>query len=196
MIYLVRHGQTNWNKEGRVQGIEDVPLNLDGIYQAKEKSKLFNDHHFTKVLSSPLSRASTTAKLLTNKSKVDSFEIDDRLIEYDFGSNDGQEISEYNKHPEARDEEDTETFQKRILEALIDAAQIEGNVLLVSHGAVIATLIRMMLPEELRDQWFNLINCSVTAVEPEFLDNGNLALNLIGINMEDSEVEELLKKYD
>lgn len=194
MIYLVRHGETNWNKKGLVQGVQDIPLNINGIYQAKNKAKLFKDHHITHVITSPLKRASKTAEILTSSAEVDNFEIDERLIEYDFGSNDGRVIG--TEASDVNDEEDVGAFQQRIFASLLDAAQLEGNVVMISHGAVIATLIRMLLPEELRDQWFGLENCSVVGIEPEFLEDNKLAINLVGINMEDDDVEELLKKYD
>lgn len=77
MIYIVRHGETDWNKEHRVQGHQDIPLNEQGIkdaYVVKEKLK---DINFDMVFSSPLQRAYETAKIITDKPVT----IDNRLIE-------------------------------------------------------------------------------------------------------------------
>ena len=56
-IYLVRHGETNWNQERRVQGIADIPLNDYGIYLAEETAKGLKDIEFDIAYTSPWIRA-------------------------------------------------------------------------------------------------------------------------------------------
>lgn len=205
MLYLVRHGETNWNKEGRVQGIHDVPLNANGKYQALSKRGQFAGHHFTQVFSSPLARAKETAEIITSKAKVDNFTINDDLIEYDFGLRDGLTIEEDSKEleensrritPTDYEEEDQDAFMTRISKALIDAAALDGNVMLVSHGAVIATLIRMLLPEEYRDQYFFLDNVSTVCVDNHFDENGNLVITLENLKPSKEELERYLTEND
>ena len=77
MIYLVRHGQTDWNLEGRYQGRIDIKLNSKGIEQAKEIKEKLKEIKFDKVFSSPLKRALETAQIITDN----DIEIDERLIE-------------------------------------------------------------------------------------------------------------------
>lgn len=56
-IYIIRHGETEWNKKGLVQGKTDIPLNEIGIKQAERTSFLFNDQSFDALITSPLKRA-------------------------------------------------------------------------------------------------------------------------------------------
>ena len=73
IVCLIRHGQTNWNVEGRMQGREEVPLNENGIAQAKEAAlgmKAACDAiglRFNKIISSPLERAVDTAKIISDE---------------------------------------------------------------------------------------------------------------------------------
>ena len=69
-IYLVRHGRTHWNDLGLAQGLKDVPLNEEGINSAKELAKDIKNLKIDKCISSPLSRAKDTAKILVND-KID-----------------------------------------------------------------------------------------------------------------------------
>ena len=77
MIYIVRHGETDYNVEGRYGGRIDVELNAKGIEQAQKIHNELKEIKFDKVISSPLKRAYKTAQIITN------FEItkDERIIE-------------------------------------------------------------------------------------------------------------------
>ena len=77
MIYIVRHGKTDWNKEGRYQGHIDIELNSTGEEQAQKLYEKLKDIKFDKVFSSPLKRAYKTAQIITNQ-KITK---DMRLIE-------------------------------------------------------------------------------------------------------------------
>ncbi len=204
MIYLVRHGQTNWNKEGRIQGVVDIPLNTIGIKQAMDKRRLFENHHFTNIYTSPLSRAKQTAEIISSKAKVDNFEISDDLIEYNFGERDGLTFEEDARRFQ-RDmakgekpdygEEDEKHFIERLSRILVKAAQQEGNVMIVSHGAVLSTLIDMLLPPEQQGQNF-LSNSSVCAIDNRWNDEGNLVLTFQGANLSEDELDKLLTEND
>lgn len=87
-IYLARHGQTDWNKEMRAQGTQDIPLNETGRAEAKELAKQLKNVNFDAVYASPLSRASETAKITVG----DRYQInyDDRLVERTFGDYEGK----------------------------------------------------------------------------------------------------------
>ena len=63
-IYLVRHGETDWNKERKIQGQVDIPLNAFGIHLAEETAKGLRDIPFDICFSSPLGRAKDTARII------------------------------------------------------------------------------------------------------------------------------------
>ena len=83
-LYIIRHGETEWNKIGRYQGITDVPLNDNGIAQAKACANALKDVHFDRILSSDLSRALVTAETIRGNRNIE-ITIDSRLREIDFG---------------------------------------------------------------------------------------------------------------
>ena len=63
-IYVVRHGQTNWNVKGKIQGKSDIELNEKGIEQAKELKELIKNYDINLIISSPLKRAKQTAEII------------------------------------------------------------------------------------------------------------------------------------
>lgn len=63
-IYLIRHGETDWNLQGRLQGREDIQLNENGVNQAIRCAQAFTNRNIKAVVTSPLSRASKTAQII------------------------------------------------------------------------------------------------------------------------------------
>jgi len=63
-LFLFRHGETDWNREGRLQGHTDTPLNQTGLVQAQALSEILRPHRLDAVVSSDLSRARTTAQIV------------------------------------------------------------------------------------------------------------------------------------
>lgn len=100
-LYLCRHGQTDWNAEGRLQGQEDVPLNALGRAQAKRnggylRNILADRAREFRFLSSPLSRAAETMRIIRTELALnpDDFATDERLVELHFGDWQGSTIKE------------------------------------------------------------------------------------------------------
>ena len=87
-IYVIRHGQTDWNLQGLTQGKTDIPLNETGRAQACETRELLKDIPLDRVISSPLGRALETAGLATAGRGL-PLETDPRLMERGFGSFEG-----------------------------------------------------------------------------------------------------------
>lgn len=83
-ICIVRHGETDWNKEGRCQGKTNISLNENGIAQAENLKNKLNISKIDVCFVSPLKRALETAKIITDD-KLDLI-IDDRIVERDFGT--------------------------------------------------------------------------------------------------------------
>ena len=89
----VRHGVTDWNRQGRFQGLTNIPLNDEGIAQAQAAAGRLRDVRLDYVVSSPLIRAVKTAEIIAAASGK-PVAVDAGLIECDFGSFEGRPISE------------------------------------------------------------------------------------------------------
>ena len=87
-LYIVRHGQSQANANGILQGSKvDTPLTQTGIKQALATKEALSDVSFSKVVASPLLRAAQTATIIAGADRTITF--DPRLVEYDYGSWDG-----------------------------------------------------------------------------------------------------------
>ncbi len=148
-IYLVRHGETEWNSAGLAQGREDVELNENGLRQAKRLAEAFSGVGLDAVISSPLSRAKKTAEELA-RSKGLAVQIEPDLIERDYGELSGKPVSAENRPKFFMDMdvpglEKMEDVGNRMVSVLRRYSQMGyENVLMVSHGAAInATLFKV-----------------------------------------------------
>ena len=88
MLYVLRHGKTDWNEQKRLQGRTDIPLNDEGRQMAREAAKEYKDINFDICYCSPLIRARETAELLLEGRDVEII-YDDRLKEMSFGEYEG-----------------------------------------------------------------------------------------------------------
>lgn len=93
MIYFVRHGETDYNLEGIVQGQLDIPLNNKGIHQAHELKNKLKVLDIDVIFSSPLLRAKQTAQIIHENLNVE-IKYDERLKEFFAGNMQGTKISE------------------------------------------------------------------------------------------------------
>lgn len=155
-LIFIRHGQTDWNIQGRIQGSYDSELNDTGIKQAMNLSEklLSLNYKFSKIYSSPQKRALKTAEILSKSSNIDYVSVND-LQEMNMGKWEGlswKEVEEnypneyrewhlnrrYTKTPDGESYED---MLQRVLKS-IDKIIDENNedVVIVSHSAVIMCL--------------------------------------------------------
>lgn len=95
-LYLIRHGQTEWNLKGRLQGGKDSPLTALGRQQAQAVAISLKARPPSLILASPLGRASKTAEIIA-KALAISIEKDDRLGELRFGAAEGLTLNEIDK---------------------------------------------------------------------------------------------------
>lgn len=88
-IYIFRHGETDWNNIGRLQGRSDVELNKNGVLQAKKIFNYIQNVKFDRIYTSPLKRAIRTADIVANDLNIKNIIIDNNLIECNFGDGNG-----------------------------------------------------------------------------------------------------------
>jgi len=154
-IILVRHGQTEWNVEGRYQGRKDSPLTPKGREQARANalklSKHISDFKSVKIYSSPLGRAKDTAFIICDELKIerDSIIFDKRIQEFDYGIFEGELRSfcqtEYKTEFKARESdkwfyqiengESYELVTKR-LKSWLDEVKDEPIIIMVAHEMI------------------------------------------------------------
>lgn len=184
IIYLVRHGETNWNKEGRVQGSENIPLNEYGIELAEITSEKMKEIPVEVIFSSPLIRAQKTAEIMKRDRMIEII-TDARLREMGFGKGEGTLIKEaaadennplhnFISAPERYAAKDGEDFSDVIArarsfmkEVLLPAQGKYKNVMLTAHGAFIRCFIRCIEERPLSEFWKGVPqrNCAVTIIE-------------------------------
>ena len=88
-IALIRHGETDWNAQFRIQGRTDIPLNPTGIAQAQRVAEWLRAEQWHRVCTSPLSRASKTAEIIAESLALAELEVREELIERFFGAAEG-----------------------------------------------------------------------------------------------------------
>jgi len=91
-IFVVRHGETTWNKEGVFRGRKDVPLNETGLWQAERTGAFFSRKGLSAIYSSPLARTIQTASLISQSAGV-PVTPDDAFIDMEFGLWDGLSLA-------------------------------------------------------------------------------------------------------
>jgi len=159
-LYNVRHGETDTNYEGRINGMStDKPLNAKGIEQVETLEKEIDINKFDEIYSSPMKRAMQTAEILNQG--VHEIHQDKRLVEADYGSWDGLKESDLHvKYPDAFDEnryllpnytkyakdgEEYDDVYKRIEDFMDDMAK-KGNkkIMVVCHGFVSRSFVKVV----------------------------------------------------
>lgn len=158
-LYLIRHGQTEWNVKDRMQGSLNSPLTADGILGAKITGQHLKDTPFVAAYSSPLPRAVETRDyILAQRDDIVPAHTLDGLSEMDFGLWEGQPVPELSKLPEfnlymhepekfdasgnqGEKYHDVLERMKNSLTEIINNAPDKGNILVVSHGTALRLLI-------------------------------------------------------
>lgn len=181
MLYVIRHGKTDWNCLYKLQGNTDIQLNDEGREMAREAAAEYADVHFDVCYCSPLGRAKETAEILLAGRDVPVI-YDDRLREIKFGPYEGTE--QVFKHPESpvynffKDPENyvapegAESFEELLGRAgsfLNEAAYpllAEGrDVLIVGHGALNSAIISVAKGLPLAEFWsMGIPNCRLMQI--------------------------------
>lgn len=178
-ITLVRHGQTDYNYENKLQGLINNYLNDEGRRECKKLRNSLNDKHFDVCYMSPLLRAVETAIILIGD-RVETV-VDKRLIERDMGKLEGKDRSKYD-HKKYWDynlncgDDDVEKIQdvfKRCEDFLNYIFEHEAgkNILIVSHGSTIRALHHLLNKTDLKNgNLFDVDICNCYCEEIDITD--------------------------
>jgi len=150
-IYLVRHGQTVWNEEGRLCGSSDVPLSDEGLAQARKLAARLKDIGISAIYSSPLLRARQTAEAIAAHHRVE-VKTEPDLREIDYGDWEGLKVADVlEQFPEleklrreepmkfaAPNGEPMLQFAKRVISAIqrVAASHADETICVIAHQTV------------------------------------------------------------
>jgi uncharacterized phosphatase len=152
LLYLVRHGETDWNLQRRIQGSTDIPLNDTGRAQARRTGELLARRRWDAVIASPLSRAHDTATIIARQVGLPDPAIDPRLVERAYGDAEGLAIAEvdslYPGSSHVPGREEREDVAKRAIEALVEIGEANHGkaVIVVTHGGLIRAVLTAVDP--------------------------------------------------
>lgn len=174
-LYIVRHGQTSWNKEGRAQGHSDTELDDEGLSQARSLVAPFQEIAVKRVLSSDLKRCAQTAAYVEQATGVEIQYVKD-LRERCFGVLEGAPYEELRQHvtrvsaeqgiePHMIRAEGGESFHDVSLriERVVALLDHGDPTVVVSHGGSSSLLISQLIGAGMQAaRAFRLANCSIT----------------------------------
>lgn len=166
IFYLFRHGETDWNKDQRIQGSTDTPLNQRGWEQARELVPLFKELRPDVIISSDLQRAFNTGKVIAESLNIPIYK-DSRLREAFFGEAEGRTLSEIKKEfgedlwekfkiytpeyenirfPGGESRGESVKRMRSVIDELVEKNQYQ-KVGIATHGGVVRNLLHSYLEE-------------------------------------------------
>ena len=174
-IYVIRHGETDWNVERRLQGQADIPLNDFGRKLAVLTGEGMRGIKFDACISSPLSRAYETARLVLDNSGNEDveFQKEPRIMEIYCGTREGEVAGALSK--EVQVDIDEATFGGETRRQVMERSQPVlrelalkdyENVLVSTHGCALRCMLNFLY-EDPTDFWQGVlpVNCAVSIVE-------------------------------
>jgi probable phosphoglycerate mutase len=183
MLSLIRHGQTDWNAAGRMQGTSDIPLNDIGRQQARDAVALLADFHWDVIVSSPLMRARETAAIIADGLGLTLGRSYDLLIERHYGEGEGLTKAEISERWEGESCPGLETLDSVVERGIASLEQVANDypdkqVIVVCHG----TIIRYTLSTLAGREFDQILNGSISNVER--LDSGWVVHSVNGEELE------------
>ena len=174
-IYVVRHGETAWNREEVFRGRKDIPLNDVGIRQAERTGRFFADKEVSAIYSSPLARARQTASAIS-EAKGLPVKVDDAFTDMNFGPWEGlslaavqerfpQLLDTWRKSPHRFRIQEAEILarvRKRIRRGLKEAMRDGPIVVIVTHRVVCKLLVLHFL--DVSNRFFWKIKCDPASI--------------------------------
>ncbi|MCG5031015.1 histidine phosphatase family protein [Mesosutterella sp. OilRF-GAM-744-9] len=184
LVYWLRHGETAWNRLGKIQGCADIPLDDEGRRQARETAAAISGVAFDRAFSSPLSRARETAHIVL-QGRGPELQVLDDLHEVNFGSYDGRDMRRARSDPAdplylwfhqpasfrpSPGGESLEQAAKRIrgvLErSILPLEGSAGRVFVAAHGSVTRILLTLLMGRPAsRFQELSMKNCALSVLE-------------------------------
>ncbi|AKL95400.1 fructose-2,6-bisphosphatase [Clostridium aceticum] len=180
-LYIVRHGETNWNLLGKTQGIQDSELTKKGLIQAHLLADRLLKENIEIIYTSYLNRAKSTAMIIKSQLKVPCY-YEEGLNEMNFGKWEGltheeilqsypKEFKKWRNFPQEAsipEGEDLKFAQKRIVkfvEKLLITTE-KNRILLISHSTIIKLLLLHVLNMDLSNYYrLKQDNCSINIID-------------------------------
>ena len=172
-IYYIRHGQTDWNIERKMQGGEsEKDLNETGIEQAKQAREKIKELNYDMIIRSPMKRVEQTTNIINEKKDVPII-IEERIRERKLGELEGHVVTDelenniwdYELNYNINGGENIRDFEKRILEFIQEIKQKykDKTILVVAHGGVAKLLIANFcgMPESKNLIEIDVKNCEI-----------------------------------
>lgn len=192
-LYLIRHGQTDWNIQGRIQGRQDIPLNETGREQAEQLAIGMDSRPVSRIYCSTQIRAKETAIAIGKRQKVDVY-IVEGLEEVDFGAWEGLTMTEIEeKYPEEYKrwrinpvdvappggENQFEAMERAVSALRGIMAEIKDDAAIVSHGATLAFILGYLMRDQEEESEIIVNNASITTIcyHPITKDYGMVSMN-------------------
>jgi uncharacterized phosphatase len=145
VICIVRHGETDWNAQGRLQGREDIELNDAGREQALKMAAWLSSETWDAVVSSPLKRAFETAQIIARRLSISEIIVEEQITERDYGEASGLWPEERrSRFPEGiPGQEDFELLRHRAMAGIekIANAHRGKRIVVISHGALTNSIL-------------------------------------------------------
>ena len=179
-IYLVRHGETDWNQAGLLQGQTDIALNAQGLEQAREAAERLKEVPFEIAFCSPLIRAKRTAETIIGDRKI-TLTTDERLRELNFGPWEGVDIRSIKDAasqpftnpgsyiPPVGAESFAQLYKRSgefVDQVLLPLEGTYETVLVVAHGGVNRSILNLVLNIPVDDFWrVHMGNCATAILD-------------------------------
>ncbi|MBS4200811.1 histidine phosphatase family protein [Bacillus sp. FJAT-49732] len=167
-ICLIRHGETDWNALGKLQGRTDIPLNNTGIRQAEECRDFLKNDHWDAIITSPLQRAKRTAEIINEGLQIPLIEMEE-FVERSFGDAEGKTREENElMYPNRNipNQEEKFALNERVMAGIenINRQYVNKKVLLVAHGGVINAILSILSDGEIGSGKTRLINACISNI--------------------------------
>ena len=205
-IVLVRHGETNWNSEGRFQGQIDIPLNNNGKNQASAAGSFLKNIQIDKAFSSSMSRPTETAELILKHHPQVNLQLEKNLVEIGHGLWEGKLESEIEKEwsdllkrwqsspenvqmPEGENIKEVWIRSVKCWENICKTLKPDETALVVAHDAVNKTILCHLLGLNESNIWaikqsnggITIIDISQNCREPDVITSLNITSHIGGV---------------